>query len=372
MVGRAKSDLEQECLQETKKRIKVSETTLHDREVSFYAERGFPLDHKRLKEHADAIARARHVDNFPEAGVGKDWTARFASDHNDCIGMYWTHALDRSRARAVNAYNHEHYFDLLEEVVEGKGGDDVIPDELKYGTDESGLQRGVGLKTRAFGAKGTKVQQQQRSGDRENITVIVTICGDGTSTTPGVIYKGEGFQAKWKQDNPLNCSLGYQKKGYTNDTIGRAWIEQFDKETRANANSQRRLLLYARHYRIEVLSYPSHSTHIYQGLDVVIFSALKRNWTKVRDEWERDGNTVQKRSFLALYAKVHIMTLTSDNIKAAFRKTGVIPLDRGVVTASMMAPSLTTSVNSVLPIRQESPVWYMSDMVRDYIDYQTL
>ncbi|THU84612.1 DDE-domain-containing protein, partial [Dendrothele bispora CBS 962.96] len=279
--------------------------------------------------------------------------------------MYWTHALDRSRARAVNVYNHEHYFNLLEKVLEGNGGDDVILDELKYGADESGLQKGVGLKTRAFGAKGRKIQHQQRSGDRENITVIVAICADGTSTTPAVIFKGEG--------------LGYQKKGYTNGVIGRAWLELFSKETQAKANGRRRLLLvdghnshytrdflqYAREKKIEVLSYPSHSTHVYQGLDVVIFSVLQRNWTRVRDEWERNGHTVDKTNFLSVYASAHTASLTTENIKAAFRKTGVVPFDRGVVTAEMMAPSTTSSIYSTAPIQQDSPVKCMSGMVMD-------
>lgn len=233
--------LEAECLRERGKVIKLSDSTLQRRtkggrshteakeeqrwlnneeveilinEVVYWAERGFPLDHRRLKEHADEIARARHGDSFPEEGVGKAWTSRFVSDHNDRVGMYWTHALDHSRARAVNPYNHTHYFKILGETIEGKGGDDVIPPELHYGTDESGLQKGVGQKIRGLGAAKKKIQHQQRSGDRENITMIVTICGDGTSTTPAVIYKGEGFQAKWKQDNPLNAllvQLNYQQ-----------------------------------------------------------------------------------------------------------------------------------------------------------------
>lgn len=65
-------------------------------EVIYWAERGFPLDHRRLKEHADEIARARHGDKFPEGGVGKCWTRRFVSDHNDRLGTYWTHAMDHS------------------------------------------------------------------------------------------------------------------------------------------------------------------------------------------------------------------------------------------------------------------------------------
>jgi hypothetical protein len=141
-----------------------------------------------------------------ETGVGKDWTTRFASDHRDKIHVYWSKGLDRSPARAVNPITKAHYFELLAKVIEGKGGDDIIPPELIYGADESRFQKGVGGTERVFGATGKQCQYQQRSGDRENITVIVTICGDGTSTAPAVIFRGEGFQVKWKQDNPVNAS----------------------------------------------------------------------------------------------------------------------------------------------------------------------
>jgi hypothetical protein len=36
--------------------------------------------------------------------------------------------------------------------------------------------------------------------------VLVTICGDGTAIPPAIIYKGDGFQVNWVQDNPLNAS----------------------------------------------------------------------------------------------------------------------------------------------------------------------
>jgi hypothetical protein len=49
-------------------------------------------------------------------------------------------------------------------------------------------------------------QYQQGYGNQENITVIVTVCADGTSTPPSMISKGKGYQTKWKQDNPANTS----------------------------------------------------------------------------------------------------------------------------------------------------------------------
>jgi hypothetical protein len=178
--------------------------------------------------------------------------------------------------------------------------------------------------------------------------------------------------------------LGYSKKGYTSGEIGHAWIENFDKETRAKAKGRRRLLLvdghnshytrgfleYARTHRIEVVGYPSHSTHIYQGLDVVIFSLMKHNWSVARDEWERKGHTVDKTNFLSVYAEAHTKTLTAENVKSAFRATGVIPFNPDIVTVERMAPSLTTSRRTTVPIRQSSPVETISDMILDYADYR--
>jgi hypothetical protein len=224
---------EQECLLQTKKVVKLSTSTLSrhinggrsirdaheqrkwlskeetDAVVDYAincANRGFPLSHKRIREHVNEIARARWGAKFPEEGVGKQWTTRFISDNSDRLRAYWSSPLDRSRARAVNPVTKESYFKLLAEVIEGGGGDDRIPDDCIYGADESGFQKGIGQKERVFGPTGKKTQHQQRSGDRENITVIATICADGTALPPGVIFKGEGFQVRWKQNNPANAS----------------------------------------------------------------------------------------------------------------------------------------------------------------------
>ncbi|PPR07729.1 hypothetical protein CVT26_003722 [Gymnopilus dilepis] len=198
------------------------------------------------------------------------------------------------------------------------------------------------------------------------------------SLPPAVIFKGEHFQTSWKQDNPLNASLGHSKKGYTDGEIGVEWIKDFDEKTKAKAKGKRRLLLvdghnshytrafleHARKNRIRVLCYPSHSTHLYQGLDVVIFGPLKRAWSKFRDEFERKtGRAIGKTHFLAVYAQAHLEALTKENIEAAFKKTGVVPFNPDVITEAMMAPSHTTSTQSGLPVPLSSPVRVMSDMI---------
>ncbi|KAF8233409.1 hypothetical protein L208DRAFT_1267098, partial [Tricholoma matsutake] len=45
-------------------------------------------------------------------------------------------------------------------------------------------------------------------------------------------------------------------------------------------------LEYAWDNNIVVLCYPSHSTHVYQSLDIIIFSVLKRAWSDEQDKFE--------------------------------------------------------------------------------------
>lgn len=130
----------------------------------------------------------------------------FVEKHSDHLSSYWCHPLEHSRAHAGNPHTKEAYFNLLEGAIIGEEDEEPVSPELMFATDETGVQQGLGTWQRIIGPKGKKVQHQQRSGDRENTTVIVTICAYGTSLPPAVIFKGELFQTTWRQNNPLNMS----------------------------------------------------------------------------------------------------------------------------------------------------------------------
>ena len=126
----------------------------------------------------------------------------------------------------------------------------------------------------------------------------------------------------------LSFRMGYQKKGYTSGEIGVAWLKDWDKQTKEKAKGRTWLLLvdgHSSHYtlgfldhthdnNVVVLCYPSHSTHVYQGLDVIIFSVLKHSWSDERDKFEAQGPPVTKGNFMAVYARAHTCTFTESNI----------------------------------------------------------
>jgi len=168
---------------------------------------GFPLTHKLLKEHVDEICHSRLGDKFPAEGVGKKWTTRFLEKHSDHLSTYTSRPLKDVRGRAVNPATNKAWFELLGEVLEKGDDGQPIAQECCYGVDEAGFQPEIGgSSNKAIGGKGKRVQHEQQGGGRENTTVIVTICADGTSIPPAVIFKGKSYQASWKQNNPTNAS----------------------------------------------------------------------------------------------------------------------------------------------------------------------
>lgn len=169
-------------------------------------ERGFPLTHRRLKEHVDEICHARLGDKFPIGGVGHNWTQRFLEKHADALSTYRSRSLDSKRGGAVNPTTNKAWMKLLGDTLERGDSGEAIAQECIWAMDETGFQPSGGSRETVIGAAGKKNQYQQRDGNRENITVLVTIGADGTTTPPAVIFKGKGYQTKWKQDNPANAS----------------------------------------------------------------------------------------------------------------------------------------------------------------------
>ena len=93
------------------------------------------------------------------------------------------------------------WFDMIEEFIVKAG----IDRALIYEMDESGFLTAYPGKDQVIGERGTKTQHKQGGADRKNVTVVVTICTDGTTIQPLVIFKGKNLQSSWNQDNAANA-----------------------------------------------------------------------------------------------------------------------------------------------------------------------
>lgn len=288
------------------------------------SQRGYPLTHCVLEERANTILRVR---KGPDFAVGGMWVSRFLDTHKDKIGVYWAWALDHTGGNSLNLTAVGYYFDALEKL----NRENDISAGNWYAVDEMGLALGLVDKIQVIGEAGKKVQHKLQDGNRKIVTVLKTICADDTSLCPTVVFKGQRLLKKSLprvlilDGHASHCTLAF--------------------------------LDLAISYNIFVVSYPPHTTHRLQGLDVVIFTVLKHHWFMLRDLREqRSGLPVKKEDFLEILAPAQTTTLTSALILKAFCKTSAYPIDQTVISAEEMAPSQETTnqvVFLVSPVKAE-------------------
>lgn len=164
------------------------------------ADRGFPLSHKNVYQSADNILTARiGIEHEP---IGHNWVDNFLKRHHDELQMHWSKPLDTQRGRALNPTNVKLWFDLVKENIVDKN---IQPWNV-YRMDESGFPPSDQGTQRVIGRRGTKTQHKQGSAEHENVTAIVTICADGTTLEPTIIFKGQNFMSKWGDNNVANAS----------------------------------------------------------------------------------------------------------------------------------------------------------------------
>jgi len=114
-------------------------------------------------------------------------------------------------------------------------------------------------------------------------------------------------------------------------------VGHFDKHTRdweGGAGRTRLLILDGHHSHItlefcqytidnniELLRFPSHTTHLLQPLDIGLFRPLQKYYGKAADDHIRDTPAaVVKGSFWQFYSTVHRQVYTTAHIKSAWRK----------------------------------------------------
>lgn len=161
--------------------------------------RGFPLTHDRVERIANSIIRNR---TGTDEKVGKNWVERFLARHEDQLHTYWTKHLPGNRAGAVNPTNVRSWEDVVEEEVIVPG---IRPEDM-YGMDETHMPPEFAQMRRVIAGKGKSVQYEQGGSSWETITVLATICADGSTLRPNVIFKATRFAPEWFDGNVANAT----------------------------------------------------------------------------------------------------------------------------------------------------------------------
>jgi hypothetical protein len=190
--------------------------------------------------------------------------------------------------------------------------------------------------------------------NREWITIMPTICADGTTLPTSIIMSSDAYNIwdSWVEDIPpddTQINVSSSPTGWTNHKLGLAWLKLFDQFTKEKARQSWRLLIcdshgshvskefldYAIGNHISVMVFPSHSTHTLQPLDVGIFGPLLSYYLSelVRHQQRSQGLLpVVKADFYGFFKSAYASLFTEANIYSAFEATGIWPMDQTIVT----------------------------------------
>jgi hypothetical protein len=257
-----------------------------------------------------------------------------------------------------------------------------IEAENIYNFDEKGFLIGKCLASKRIAPihhlKSKKLLGTMQDGSREFISLLACICADGSALSPGLIYQGESKDMldSWLQDfddSKHNAWFTVSKKGWTDESIGLAWLKRFNNATRHKCGARGWQLLivdghcshvnmewidYCDKFRIILAVLPPHSTHRLQPLDVVVFSPLATAYSNALDSFLRDSlgfTYMTKRHFWRLFAAAWDKALTEANIKKSFESPGIWPVNSSKVLDILRKDLKTPDNNSNPQPKKKTP-----------------
>jgi len=213
--------------------------------------------------------------------------------------------------------------------------------------DEKGFREGTADRAKAPCKRLPK-------GNRDSITVVEAISGDGFVVPPLIIFRGAAHYVWWYEHldsvQSTDWTFAYTAAGWEKRVISIEWITHFDTVTkpRLSGSEQYRLLIldgYEIHISIEVVEYcigarivpyclPAHSARLLQPLDVGLYSSLRKHYGEQVDDLMVSGEIeVTKGSFLPMLENARIQAFTKANILSAWRGAGLIPPNPRVILA---------------------------------------
>lgn len=194
----------------------------------------------------------------------------------------------------------------------------------------------------------------------ESHTLLGCICADGSWIPPLIIFKGIRWNDNLKTDCLPGALVKLSPKGWINTDIFVEWFQFF---IRAIPPARPVILLmdsHASHINATVISlakendiylftFPAHTSHLLQPLDVGVYKSLKANWSKSLNNYMREHPTEKpnRQNFHTLLNPAFISSFCHSNIMNAFRKCGACPFDKNAIPKEAVAPSLL--INKAAP-----------------------
>jgi hypothetical protein len=284
---------------------------------------------------------------LPADSIHRHWLYGFVARHPQLkIGKGSTLEHDRRNSCTPTAINE--YFDVLEELM----AKNEYPPSMIANFDETMIDSSKS-RPKVVTSKECKIAYSAENDALPHITLGVTIFADGSHAKTLVIYPNVYLPAEVDESSlaqEKNLLYAGQEKGWINSQIFEEYcrkviINEFASRAEHFPPNQRGLLLLDGHSSranpdllellkskgVDVLTFVSHSSHVLQPLDVLVFGEFKKQ-LRAGSSALRRLTLPEKRVWMLSNAKKALhMSFFEDYVKKSFTKAGVFPLNRAHV-----------------------------------------
>lgn len=300
---------------------------------------------------AEAVDRA-HFFNENKRIASKWWWAHFQTRYNLTIRV--PENLSAYRASCGNPTLIAEFYSILRKLYTKLNIDEKNLKSHVWNTDETGLQYVV-KGPRVVTSVGKKYIYRRTYAERgETQTIIGCVCADGTWIPPTIIFKGIRWNELLKKDCLPNTQVKLSTKGWINADLYLEWFQFFISSVKTRpivllmdshaAHITPEVIELAVKNDIHLLTFPAHTTHLLQPLDVGVYKSLKSHWAKSMTDYmtEHPHDKPNRFNFFSIFNIPFINAMSTTNIQNAFKKTGIVPLNDKLIMTEATAPSLLT------------------------------
>ena len=326
-------------------------------------DRGFAPRIQGVEDMANEMLAARGA-----SPVGKRWAYRFTKRRAE-LQTRFSRAYDFQRALCEDPDILAAWFELVSNMRAKYGIDDAD----FYNFDETGFMMGV-ITSAPVVTRSDRVGRRKKvqPGNREWVTAIACVSGDGFAVPPFLVVKGQYHLENWYTEGglPPSWAIKTTANGWSDNETGMDWIRHFDQHTAARTKGAFRMLVvdgheshqtvdfqaFCKEKNIIPVSLPPHSSHLTQPLDVGCFSPLKVAYGREIETFIKSSVThITKVEFFLAFQAAYKRAFTKENILGGFRGAGLVPFNPDAVISKLDVQIRTPDVLRSSPA--PSDVW---------------
>ncbi len=295
---------------------------------------GYGISRKDTLALVQAVVDRKKIN----AQVSPSWLKSFGSRHPQ-LTLKTGESISKARQLGASVENLEKYFDLLEKTLEDN---DLLhrPCQI-FNTDETGVPLDP-KPLKVYGATTQKNFYSVTTGNKQQVTVLACVSAGGCCLPPMIIFKRKGLGEGMDDGTIPGTLFAFSPNGWIDTELFENW---FFHHFLMYAPPVRPLLLlmdgHSSHYsptfvnkaaeeKVIVFCLPPNSTHRTQPLDKGAFSPLKMMWREECHNFlsKNPGKVITHYHFGAIFSNAWKRAMTSTNIMAGFKLSGVYPLNR--------------------------------------------